>query len=251
MSQVSAPVSTSVIALDVPGVDAADKAVSSEFDRIVATARALGFVTRDAGEFNLTLTLAPETQIDATLLQLAAEVARFDISFAPLHVRAMVHHGVVFRADSAGQVGYVGSAIRSTQSALRRAPASGGFMATFDFASHVSALQDLSFSLEPMTGPAAAERTSQIVFADGSVNEVAPRKGRDAIPIDQAFIEFTKKRLAEDLGPFAGALVDRAAKSSSMVEQLLPALCREIEGSIARARFEKDMLLYVDSRSGG
>lgn len=250
VSEVSAPVSTTVIAFDVAGANPADAAALVGFDRIVAMARSLGFVTHDPGNLSLTLTLAPESEVASALCQLAASVVEFDRSSPPLRIRAMVHHGVVFRAESAGQTSYVGSAIRSTQSALRRAPAGGGFTATNDFATYASTLTSLPFRFEAMTGPAAAERTCHVIFASGAVKEVGPAPaGTGPAPIDEAFVEFAKHRLAEDVGPFAAALVERAVRSSTALEQLLPALSREIEGSMARARFEKDILHYVESRT--
>lgn len=251
MSEVSAPVSTTVIAFDVAGAGAAQTGVSTGVDRIVAVARSLGFVTHDAAQSTLTLTLAPDSEIDPAMCEIAAAVAEFDQAASPAQMRVMIHHGVVFRAESAGQTTYVGSAIRSTQSALRRAPADGRFMATQEFSGYAAKLNGLSFRLEAMTGAAVGDRTSEVVFANGAVKEIAPRQsGPGPVAIDHAFVEFAKRRLAEDVGPFAGALVERAVKSSTAFEQLLPALSREVSGAVARARFEKDMLHFVESRSG-
>lgn len=246
-SQVSAPVSTTAIALDVPGADAADSTQSTSFTGVVNAARELGFVTQEPGSLNLTLTLAPDAAVGAALRQMAVAIAAFETAAPPRRVRAVVHHGVVFRTESAGQISYVGSAIRSAQSALRRAPEAGGMMATRDFATYAAKFKDLPFGFEAMTGMAAADHISHIVFAD---NAVAQLHAADRLAsTDPAFVEFTKRRLAEDLGPFASALVERAVRSAATATQMVPALSREINDPAARARFEKDAMRFIKSRS--
>lgn len=246
-SQVSAPVSTTTVALDVPGAEAADAGVSASFDEVLAVARELGFVTQEPTGLNLTLTLSPEAALGAALRQLAGSVAGFEEAAPPLRVRAVVHHGVVFRTESAGQVSYVGSAIRSAQSALRRAPVAGGMMATRDFTAYAAKFMDLPFSLVATGGAAAADGMSQVVFADNAAALL--RAGDRLASADPAFVEFVKRRLAEDLGPFASALVERAIRSAATATQMVPAVSRDIDDPEARARFEKDALRYIKSRT--
>ncbi|MDZ4255392.1 MAG: hypothetical protein U1A72_22715 [Sulfuritalea sp.] len=247
-SQVSAPVSTTVIAFDIAGAYIVDAAASASFEGFVAAARAFGFVTQETGKPNLTLTLAPELAVGDILNRVVAAVSSFEAVAAPLRIRAMVHYGVVFRTESAGELSYVGSAIRSTQSALRRAPPIGGFVATQDFATYAAKLKDLPFRLQAMSGAAAADGMSQIVFS-GRTAAAAPAAGGRLQSADAAFVGFAKRRLAEDIGPFASALVDRAVRSSTAVEQLVPALSREIDDPAARKRFEDDMLRYISSQT--
>jgi len=241
-SQVSAPVSTTVIACDIAGAYIVDTAASASFESLVAAARALGFVTQEPGKPNLTLTLAPELAVGPVLMQFIAAVTAFDAAATPLRIRAMVHYGLVFRAESTGDVSYVGSAIRSTQSALRRAPPSGGCLATQDFAAYAANLTELPFKLQAASGAAAADGMSQLVFGGGDVTGKAAAK-----TVDAALIGFLKRRLAEDIGPFASALVDRAVRTSTAVEQLVPAVSREIDDPAARARFEQDVQRHITS----
>lgn len=245
-AQVSAPVSTTTIALDVPGAEAGDAGTADSFVEILAAARELGFVTQDSGSLNLTLTLAPEAAVGAALRQIAGAIGGFEAA-STSRVRGVVHHGVVFRTESAGRVSYVGSAIRSAQSALRRAPVAGGLLATRDFSAYASKFMDLPFSLEAMTGAAAADQMSRIVFADNAAALL--RAGDRLASADPAFVDFAKRRLAEDLGPFASALVERAVRSAATATQIVPALSRDIDDPAARLRFEKDVQRYIKSRN--
>jgi hypothetical protein len=244
-SQVSAPVTTTVIAADITGAESFEAGVLQSFDRLVAAARQLGFVTQESGKPNMTLTLAPELEVGAILDQLAGAAASFDAAAAPLRVRAMVHYGVVFRTEDIGQVSYVGSAIRSTQSALRRAPGSGGFMATAEFSGHAAKLLNLPFRMQPMSGGVAVEGMSHLIFGGHSVAVAPPRPGSQLQSADPAFVDFVKKRLAQDIGPFASALVDRAIRSSTAAEQLVTVMSRDIDDPAARVRFEDDVLRYI------
>lgn len=246
MSQVSAPVSTTVIASDIAGAAAFGAAALEGFESVLATARGMGFLTQDPGRPNLTLTLSPDQDPGASLEALAKAAMSFDAAASPLRLRSMVHFGVVFRTESADGVSYVGSAIRSTQSALRRAPPTGGLLATADFAAHAAKRGALPFSLQPFAEGAAVEGMCQIVFGGAPVANApaAPRGG-----VDVAFLDFVKRRLAQEIGPFANALVDRAARGVSVPNQILAVLGREIENPAARKKFEDDLLSFVKSRS--
>lgn len=245
-SQVSAPVTTTVIAFDIAGADSFEAAVLENFDKVAATARELGFVTQESGKPNLTLTLAPELAVGGVLEQLAQAAAGFDVAATPMRLRGMVHHGVVFRTEDVGQVSYVGSAIRSTQSALRRAPATGGLMATPDFSAYAAKLPNLPFRLQPIGG-GAFEGTNHIVF--GSTSVAPPRAGNQLPSADPEFVDFVKRRLAADIGPFASALVDRAIRASTVADQLVTVLSRDIDNPDARMRFEDEMLQYIKARA--
>lgn len=245
-SQVSAPVTTTVIAFDIAGADSFEAVVLENFDQVVAAARKLGFVTQESGKPNLTLTLAPELEVGDILEQLVQVAAGFDAAAAPMRLRGMVHHGVVFRTEEVGQVSYVGSAIRSTQSALRRAPATGSLMATPDFSAYAVTLPKLPFRLQPIGG-GAFEGMNHIVF--GSMSVAPPRAGNQLPSADPEFVDFVKRRLAADIGPFASALVDRAIRSSTVADQLVTVLSRDIDNPEARVRFEDDMLKYIKARA--
>ncbi len=243
-SQVSAPVSATVIAFDLVGAVLADPGVSAKFDTLGAVVRALGYATQDPGKPNLTLTLSPEAAIAAAVSRVAAAIAQFDAAATPSRICAVVHYGVVFRSETGGVSSFSGSAIRATQSALRRAPQSGSLMATRDFATQASTLADLPFRFEAMGGASGAEGLSHVVFgaaASANVGYTLPSN-------DQAFVEFVKRRLATDIGPFAGALVDRALRSSSVATQLVKSLSREIDNPDARVSFEHEVFQFIKSR---
>lgn len=246
VSQVSAPVSTTVIAGDISGATSFGAAVLEGFEALIAKARDLGFVTQDPGRPNLTLTLSPDQDPGAPLDALAKAANAFELLAAPLRLRAMVHYGVVFRTDSPQGVSYVGSAIRSTQSALRRAPAAGGFLATAEFAGYAGKQGSLPFRLQPFSEGVALEGLCQLVFGpDASQSGVAASKGA----IDAAFGDYAKRRLSEEIGPFANALVDRALRSSAGPDQFAAQLGREIENPAARKKFEDDLMRFSKSRS--
>lgn len=245
-SQVSAPVTTTVIACDIAGADSFEAVVLESFDQAVAAARKLGFVTQESGKPNLTLTVAPELEVGGILEQLVQVAAGFDAAATPMRLRGMVHHGVVFRTEDVGQVSYVGSAIRSTQSALRRAPPTGGLMATPDFSAYAAKLLNLPFRLQPIGG-GAFEGMNHIVF--GSMSVAPPRAGNQLPSADPEFVDFVKRRLAADIGPFASALVDRAIRSSTAAEQLVTVMSRDIDDPAARARFEVDVLQFIKARA--
>lgn len=245
-SDVSAPVSTTVIAFDVLGAGAVTAAASESFDAFATVIRELGFVTQDAGSLALTLSFGPELEVGSGLLRITRAMAGFNGASAPLRIRAVAHYGVVFRTESAGQVSYVGSAIRSTQSALRRAPEIGGLIATRDFTAYASKLTGLPFSLKAMSGATAADGMSQVVFSGGGEASVPVGDGLPST--DGAFGEFVKRRLAEEMGPFAGALVDRAVASATLAMQLVTALSEHVDDPAKRARFEDDVRNYIKSR---
>ncbi len=246
VSQVSAPVSTTVIASDIAGAAAFGQAALAAFESILATARGIGFLTQDPGRPNLTLTLAPDQDPGPALESLAKAAAGFDATASPLRLRSMVHFGVVFRTESQEGVSYVGSAIRSTQSALRRAPPTGGFLATADFAAHAAKRGGLPFGLQPFAEGATVDGMCQIVFGGAPMaNAAASSSGG----VDAPFLDFVKRRLAEEIGPFANALVDRAARGITVPNQVLAALGREIENPAARKKFEDDLLRFVKSRA--
>jgi hypothetical protein len=251
-SPVSSPVSTTVIAFDIAGADSFEGAVLERFDQIVAAAaRGLGFVTQEAGKPNLTVTLAPEAALADAVNRTAAALAGFDGAAAPLRVRAIANYGVVFRAEADGQVSFSGSAIRATQSALRRAPDSGSLMATRDFVAQASRLADLPFRFEVMSDAAGAEGLSNVVFgAAGAGPGAGPAGVGFALASnDQAFVAFIKRRLAGEIGPFAGALVDRALRTAPVATQLVKALSREIENPVARAAFEQEVFQFIKNQN--
>lgn len=249
---VSAPVSTTILAFDIAGAQPLEGGARGSFDKVVAAASSLGFVTQEGGKSNLTLTLEPAAPVAEALSRIAAVIAEFDRAAKPLRVRAISHFGVVFRVEADGQVSFSGSAIRSTQSALRRAPDSGSLMATRDFAALASRFADLPFHFKAMSDAAAAEGLSHIVIGKSGVAQagVAQAGVGSALPgNDPDFVAFVKRRLATDIGPFAGALVDRAVQSAMEANQMVKALSREIENPVTRAAFELEVFKFIKSQN--
>lgn len=247
MSQVSAPVSTTVIASDIAGAAAFGAAVLERFDQLLAVVRSLGFVTQDPGRPNLTLTLAPDQEPGTALDAMAKAAAAFDAAVLPLSLRSVVHFGVVFRTESPAGVSYVGSAIRTTQSALRRVPAAGGFLATAEFAAFAAQHPQLPFRMRPVTAGAAIDGLNHLLFGAVAA-EAGPGPAATSGTVDAAFVEFAKRRLAEEIGPFANALVDRAVRAATAADQVAGLLARDIDHPAARKKFEEDMLRFAKSR---
>ena len=246
VSQVSAPVSTTVIAADIAGATAYAATVIDGFERVLAAARGLGFVTQEPGRPNLTLTLAPDQDLASPIDALASAAAGFDATARPLRLRLVLHFGVVFRTESPEGTSYVGSAIRSTQSALRRSPATGGLRATAEFAAHVANIGSLPFRLQPSAEAAALDGLSQLEF--GVAPEVS-HSGAGIGSVDAEFLAYAKRRLAQEIGPFANALVDRTVRTATTTEQVVTLLCNEIDNSAARRKFEDDLKRFANTRA--
>lgn len=242
MSQVSAPVSTTVISGDMAAVGVGG-AVLQAFGRLVEIARGIGFVTTESGRPGFTLTLAPEAAVGPSLSALAAAAASLRGNDQSLCFRSMVHFGVVFRTESPEGVSFVGSAIRSTQSALRRAPPASGFMATAEFAAHAETQSGLPFQLQPLGRGADREGLYHLVFRSESADP-APATG-----LDPDFIAFARKQFADAIGPFAAPLMERAIKSASTREQLSSLLANDIDNLAARQRFQDELLGFSKQRS--
>jgi hypothetical protein len=131
---------------------------------------------------------------------------------------------------------------------LRRAPETGSLMATRDFALQAAKLADLPFRFEVMSDAAGAEGLSHVV--SGTSGGAAPEGAGLSLPSnDPAFVAFVKRRLATDIGPFAGALVDRAQRTSAVATHLVKALSREIESPVARAAFEQEVFQFIKSQN--
>jgi hypothetical protein len=237
------PVSTVVVAIEIPGAPAAPPAdLKSLFDQLVAAPCAtLGYATQEAGGLNLTVTLSPEAAADAALRRIAVAVAEYDAKVPMMKARGLFHYGTVFRNEgTGGRVTYLGSAIRAAQTNLRRITAAAGIFASRDFADYVVANR-AAFSLEVAAG---TEEVRPVRFA-----ERRQASGGEVPGSDPQFLATLKKRLAQDIGPFAGPLVDNTKHSTMSARELVNALSHEIDKPEARQKFEVDMLAYIKSRS--
>jgi hypothetical protein len=227
-----------VIALDVVG-----GAAGAYFEALVTAARGVGFVGREADASSFTLTLAPEASAIEAVLKVSAAASGFDAAARTASARGVVHRGTVFRAEAGSQLGYVGSAIRSTQSILKRAPTQGGLYASKDFAQYVGALGALPFSLTSLNG-SSIDGLSVFNFAASTQAEA-----KNGIGVrDPAAIAFLKKRLAQDVGPFAAPLVDRAVQGSTAANELVLLLGRIIDNPAARKVFEDDVRNFLNGQ---
>ena len=240
---VSAPVSTTVIAMDLPASSTLSASALTGFDRVIGDiARQLGFVSTEEGGANLALTLAPGAVVAPVLMRLSTAMVDFETINDGLHVRAVAHHGVVFRTETGGNVTYVGSAIRAARSALRRVPATGGMVATREFVDFAAESHIQSKNFELLPPDAAMENLSP-------VHVIEHRKSREGLSgSDPALLDFLKKRLAEDVGPFAAPLVDNVSHSAMNAKEVVAALSHEINDAATRQRFELDAWAYIKKR---
>ena len=243
---VSAPVSTSVIAVDVAAANPSPAARSAFENGITGIAKQLGFVSQDEGSLNVALTLAPEAAVDPVLLRLNTAFADFEAHHAPLKIRAVVHYGVVFRTQTAGGITFLGSAVRSAKSNLKRIPETGGIVATRDFADFAAAArgQGRNFELLDTIGGDDGLRPVQFTSQRGAASGALAGS-------DHVLLDFLKDRLAKDLGPFATPLVDNASHSTMTAKELVAALSHEISNPAARQRFEQDANAFIQTRTSG
>jgi hypothetical protein len=242
------PVSTTVISLEVavpPGAGSLE--ASAKFERTVeAVARQLGAVAKEPSGFQLTLTLPPDGTVGPLLHRLVDAFTEFESQCKPMRVRAVVHYGTVFATGTEGKTSYLGSAIRAAQSALKRAGSIAGLVATPSFAAYCAEFNPPSVVIEAKTDAAAADGLSLVSL-----------KSKSAEPVDRStelpsgnpeFLLYLKKRLAEDLGPFAGPLTESARRNCSTARSLVAAMALEIDDKQARKKFESDLSVFVNGQ---
>ena len=240
----NAPVNTTVISVEVPGAGNRPE-VTAAFEKTITTAAGqLGVVTKEQGGPQLSVTLPPDMPAAAALQRMANAFADFELATPQHKARAIVHYGTVFRSETGGKISYLGSAIRSSQSSLRRTDIKAGLIATREFVTYAN-------GFNPPLAPTVPVPNSPDGFAlirlDGKAS--APSKGGTGLSsADPEFLGFLKKRLANDLGPFASAMVETARRNSATAPMLVADLAREIDNAEARGRFESDMLAYLKTR---
>lgn len=244
----NAPVTTTVISVEVPlsgGVVRAE--VTAGFERtIAAVAMQIGSITKEQGGPQLSITLEPNAAVPPILQRLVNAFVDFEAQCSPLKVRGVVHYGTVFRSESGGKISYLGSAIRSSQSALKRVEIPAGLVATREFSAYATGFNP---PLVPLLALPGADGFS-LIRLDGKGSGGAG-KSAGVSSGDPDFVQFLKKRLAEDLGPFASAMVENARRNAATAPMLVAELAREIDSADARARFEADLTAYIKSRSKG
>lgn len=195
----------------------------------------------------LTLVLPPNAPVGSVLRRATASARLFEGKHLGERVRMLVHHGVVFSAQEGKRESYVGSAIRSAHSILRRLVLERGAAATPEFAQYARDWPDSPLHFVPLEGSAAVEGLLQLSIDEPSADDSA-RSARQLDKDDSELLRFLVHRLAEDVGPFASVLVENARRSASNVESLLAELAPEIDDMAARQRFVTAAQAYVDSR---
>ena len=242
------PVSTTVISLEVAlPAGAVLVEASSGFEKTIeAVASQIGSVTKEVGGLQLTVTLPPDGTVGPLLEQMVDAFAEFESLCKPLLVRAVVHYGTVFGTGAAGKTSYLGSAIRTAQSALKRAGSSGGLLATPAFAAYSAGFNPPLVALEAKTDGVAAEALLLVRLKAKSID--SPDKPAEMPSTHPEFLQFLKKRLAEDLGPFAGPLTENARRRCPSAALLIAAMAHEIDDKAARKRFESDLTAYIKGR---
>lgn len=241
----STPQTTAIVAVEVASATIGDDARGT-FDRIVAgVARQHGVITRDDDGPNFVLTVDPSADVGPVLLTLKSAFVEFERAHAPLRIRALAHHGVVFPSQNGSERVYLGSAIRAARNALRRVPASHTLMATRDFADFASGLPSLGrhFQLNPPDVECEGLLVLRIATRDHPAGGTTDSRDK--------LLEFLKKRLADDVGPFAIPLVENASQVPMPSTELIAALAKEIDNPDARRRFADDALAFVEAMRGG
>ena len=243
----NAPVTTTVISVEVPLAGGTARAeVTAAFERTIATvAMQMGFITKDQGGPQLSITLEPNAAVGPQLQRLANAFADFEVLCVPLKARGVVHYGTVFRSEAGGKLSYLGSAIRSAQSSLKRTDVASGLLATREFAAYVSGFNPPLVPLKPLPTPTADGFT--IIHLDGKGSSGAKATGLSVA--DPEFITFLKKRLAEDLGPFATAMVESSRRNAATAQILVAELAREVDNVDSRRKFEADLAAYIKKRA--
>lgn len=239
------PVSTTVISLEVPlpaGVVLGE--TSARFEKTVeAAAKRVGSVIKEPSGLQLTVILPPDSSVGPLLQQLVDAFAEFESLCAPLLVRAVVHYGTVFGTGVASKTNYLSSGIRTSQSSLKRTVLTSGLVATRGFAAYAGGFNPPLLEFEARGGADAADGFSLVRLTPKSSN--APGNHADLSSANPDFLQFLKKRLAEDLGPFASTMIESARRTCLTAPLLIAAMTSEIDDKMARKRFESDLHAYL------
>jgi hypothetical protein len=216
------------------------------FDQtIAAIGQQIGTISREPGKLQLSVTLEAETAVGPALAQFASALAKFEVLCKSVQARGIVHHGVVFRNEVAGKVTYIGSAIRASQSALRKMAATSGLVATRGFIAHANGLNPPVAQFDPLDGSDAADGLCRIRIVGKTEAVTAKRSGLTSA--DPEFLAYLIKRLAEHLGPFASAIVENQRNGFPTPEQLVAEMAREIDEPGVRKQFKADLDAYISA----
>lgn len=243
----SSPVLTTVVALEAQVTGNTRPAFAADFNRLVALeARQLGAVVEeryDDRHLCLVMVLPPDVTVSFALRRVAKALNEFEMQQPGSCVRGLAHHGIVFASTEGTTSKYVGSAIRAAQMVLQRTHVPSGMYASRDFASFAAAHPDQLMHLAPVQ-----DSELHVVGFTEQINAVAagtPVLGLSARNAD--FLVYIKRRLAEEIGPFASALIDNACRATTTATELAIEMGQEIEKEAARLKFESDVLAWIEA----
>ena len=269
MAAQNTPVTTVVLAIDVPINGVIEAPVKDGFQAFAGKLGPLGYLVAEPAGLALTVTLGSSSVAESSLLALAGAASSFSQSNPGHRVRAVAHYGVVFKSEAEGKVSYVGSAIRGAQTALKRAPTDISLAGTPDFLNMVAGLPQPLSKLNVLRGGIDGSDLCVISLRDASAPAVtATAQGASAAParpapgtpsagansvaeIDPALVQFLKQRLAAEVGPFAGPLVDKAKRAGVGSSGLISALAQEVSNPAARVKFEMDANAFLRTNGRG
>ncbi|GAA5160961.1 hypothetical protein [Viridibacterium curvum] len=242
---------TAVIGIEVLFGRPPDSVQQGDFQRIIGTAARQFGSPVAAGVLNtgiqLHLVATPEHPVAPTLRRLSAAMDELLGLHPTALVRLLAHHGVVFINEADGRKSYVGSAIRSMQSFVRRLGDLDGLYGTREFAAHVATWAQSPLRLADVPGVEGMDGLVEIRFDAGFVLPVI--KQNAVASGDAALLHYIKRRLADELGPLAAALVDAAQRTSPSASDLVKEMAAEIDNPAARQRFEADLAAYLKKGS--
>lgn len=239
---VSAPISITVIALEVVASPDNPATVQADFEDAAALFGSLGSVVVDSGGLAATVALEPDADIPAAVGRLDGIVNGFEEQHAPARLRALLHFGTAFRArNPLGVPAFQGSALRSASNSLRRSALGAGIYATADFA-------NLAATFKGVTGFSLASRAAGD-FCAVEMEDHSKVYTNELHSTDPELVAWLKSRLARDLGPFASALIDNASHSTRTAKELAAAVGHEIVNPQARQQFDADVFKYLLSRN--
>lgn len=261
MVDMSSPKQVSVIALglaQVPGEVASEQAGARERELMAALASALAQqatiqIAGRSGEAPEVSVIVPsEASAGVVLRRLTTLLAGFDASHPGVQPRYVAHCGILFETRHADRTAYMGSALRSAHSTLRRLPLTVSAAATRDFAQFVATWDRAPLRFTPLTGTAASDGLQGIVMEqqDDGGDWLKTAFASSVSTADDAFRQYLYQRLADELGPFARVLVDTALRANASVSDAVLDVSREIEKLDARVAFQTDCEKYLRERSG-
>jgi hypothetical protein len=252
--QLGQPEAVTVIAIDLKpprgGVSPLDS--RETFARLLAGTVAQACLVQPAirpdGELAYTAIVPDTGQTLAVLRRLVSIQTDFRYQHPDTAARFVVHHGLVFAAQTTGSKSYLGSAVRSAHSQLQRLPPQVDSAATAEFALITETWKSCPLQFQPLADAQSGLSLLTFALAAGDKTETAPATADSAL-VDAALRLFLIERLAAYLGPFAEVLVDAAQRSARSRDNLIEEVSREINDLPTRECFKAEAMAFLDSRA--